>query len=509
VLKSFDNPILPGFYPDPSICRVGGDYYLVNSSFEYFPGVPLFHSRDLVHWRQLGHVLTRDSQLQLTGAQSSQGIFAPTIRHHRGTFYLVTTNVSAGGNFFVTATDPAGPWSDPIWLSEPEFGMDPSLYFAPDGRVYYTRHGGREHGGAYQAEIDTKTGKLLRDAQLIWSGTGGVWPEGPHLYAIGGRYYLMLAEGGTSTGHRITMARAPAPFGPFESYAGNPLLTHSNLPKQPIQATGHGDLVQAEDGRWWIVLLGIRRWDGAHHHLGRETFLAPVRWNAEGWPVINEGAPIGLRMSAEHLPAAHPWPTPPARDDFDARVLGHDWNFVRNPQRDACSLEARPGFLRLRGSKVSLDDVGSPAFVGRRQRHLRASVRAPLDFAPRSDGERAGLALRANENNHHELILTGAPGERRAQSWTRILGRSTLVAEARVPDGPVELRVEAFPDRYQLSVVAAGKAHALGQAPTAPLSSEAAGGFTGVYVGMFATTRDTPPMPSADFDWFEYVPGTA
>ena len=253
----YENPILPGFYPDPSICRVGADYYLVTSSFEYFPGIPISHSRDLVHWRQLGHVLARPSQLSLAGIASSQGIFAPTIREHDGTFYVVSTNVSGGGSFLVTARDPAGPWSDPIWIHEAEFTMDPSLSFTPDGRALYLRHGGGEHGGAYQAELDLATGRLLGEPQLLWRGTGGIWPEGPHLYAIDGRQYLLLAEGGTSTGHRVTIARSQSPYGPFEPDPDNPVLTHADRPEEPIQATGHADLVQTEAGDWWMVLLGI------------------------------------------------------------------------------------------------------------------------------------------------------------------------------------------------------------------------------------------------------------
>src|SRR5882724_8476694 len=190
--RTFRNPILAGFYPDPSVCRVGDDYYLVTSSFEYFPGVPIFHSRDLVHWRPIGHCLTRASQLPLQNAKSSQGIFAPTLRYRDGTFYMVTTNISGGGIFYVTATDPSGPWSEPVWLREAHGWMDPSLLFDDDGKVYYTRHDGGEHGGIVQAELEIETGKLLGEPRLIWKGTGGVWPEGPHLYKIGTYYYLLI-----------------------------------------------------------------------------------------------------------------------------------------------------------------------------------------------------------------------------------------------------------------------------------------------------------------------------
>ncbi len=501
----FANPILPGFYPDPSVCRVGDDYYLATSSFEYFPGVPIFHSRDLIHWRQIGHALTRDSQLALGSAASSQGIFAPTLRYHQGTFYLVTTNVSEGGSFYVTSSDPAGPWSDPVWLREQSFGMDPSLFFDDDGRVYYTRHGGLERGGAYQAELDLATGRLDADARQIWAGTGGVWPEGPHLYKKDGRYYLMISEGGTSTDHMITIARANSPFGPFEPYANNPILSHRHRASEPIQATGHGDLVQTQSGSWWLVFLGVRRWDGEHHHLGRETFLAPVEWNADGWPVVNGNAPIALQMSATGLPPRSPWPPEPPRDELDGPQLAFAWNFLRNPRSGSWSLEERSGFLRLHGSRASLDELASPAFVGRRQKHHTSAASARLEFSPTSEGQRAGVTVRANEANHYDLIITQIGGERRAQLWTRVLARATLVAEQPVAAGAIELLVAAFPDHYEFSYGQDGTPpRLLGSAPTAPLSTESAGGFTGVYFGMFASTASAEPMPPADFDWFEY-----
>jgi xylan 1,4-beta-xylosidase len=504
----FHNPVLSGFYPDPSICRVGGDYYLATSSFEYFPGVPIFHSRDLVHWRQIGHALTRPSQLGLAGARSSQGIFAPTLREHAGVFYLVTTNVSGGGSFYVQARDPAGPWSEPVWLREDAFTMDPSLLFDEDGRVYYTRHGGGERGGVYQAELELATGKLLEPALQIWAGTGGVWPEGPHLYRVNGTYYLLISEGGTSVGHMLTVARSRSAFGPFEACPHNPILTHRERPNEPIQATGHGDWVQTPDGHWWIVFLGIRRWDGQHHHLGRETFLAPMEWSSEGWPIIHGGEPIRLQMSSESLPlrTAEPRAQWPERDEFDGSELALLWNFVRNPAPGSWSLSERPGYLRLHGTQASLDQVSSPAFVGRRQQHLRCRAATRLLFQPEHSAERAGLALRANEDNHHELVVTGDGSERRVQLWTRIQGTSILVAERTAASGAIVLAIEAFADRYELSFSDERGAQALGSAPTAPLSSESAGGFTGVYIGMFATTAQAGVMPPADFDWFEYAP---
>jgi alpha-N-arabinofuranosidase len=502
--------VIPGFYPDPSVVRVGEDYYLATSTFEYFPGVPIFHSRDLVHWRQIGHALTRPSQVPLTQAQSSGGIYAPTLRHSNGTFYLITTNISGGGNFFVTTRDPAGEWSERTLIAgdTSSGGIDPSLFFDDDGKVYFTRHGGGERGGIYQAEINISTGRLAAQPSLVWAGTGNIWPEGPHLYKINGTYYLMIAEGGTGTGHRETIARATSPMGPYEAYAGNPILTHANQNQLPIKATGHADLVQLPDGTFWMVFLGIRQWDGMHQHLGRETFLAPVTWNAAGWPVVNGGRPIALEMSTAGLPPQQAPAQLLTRDDFAATRLALPWNFLRNPSASSWSLSARPGFLRLSGTRTSLDLVGSPAWVGRRQQHFRVRVSASLEFRPDAAGQEAGLTIRANENYHYDLAVTRVGSERRVQLRTRVAGATTVVSDSAVPDGTVTLIIDAREDRYDFSIAAPSTAapRSLGTAPTVPLSSEVAGGFTGVYFGMYAFAGNADTMPPADFDWFDYQP---
>jgi alpha-N-arabinofuranosidase len=503
----YRNPVVPGFHPDPTVCRNGDDYYLANSTFEYFPGVPIFHSKDLVHWRQVGHALTRPSQLPLAGLRSSQGIYAPTLRCPNGHFYLVTTNVGGGGHFIVHASDPAGPWSDPVWIKG-QGGIDPSLLFDDDGKVYLTREDGGEHGGVSQVEIDPGSGQAIGETRRIWNGTGGIWPEGPHLYKVNGWYYLLIAEGGTSYGHSITMARAKSPWGPFEAAPGNPVLTHRDSPSLPLQAVGHADLVQTPAGKWFMVLLGVRPVN-RQHHLGRETLLAPVEWTADGWLKVNGGAALSESMTAAGLPAPHPWPAAPRRDDFHGPTLGLDWNFVRGPGDGLWSLRERPGSLRLKGSQVSLDDVGTPAFIGRRQEHFDVRVATLLDFAPASAGQSAGLALRMNEDNHYQLLVAGAEaGKGRViRLVTRVKGVTTLVREAPIGAGKVELSVRAWPDRYVFGYrVGNARASDFGSAPTAPLSSEQAGGFTGVYIGMVAQRVDSAPMPPADFEWFDYQP---
>lgn len=504
--STYTNPILSGFYPDPSICRVGDDYYLVNSTFEYFPGVPIFHSKDLVHWKQIGHCLTRKSQLPLDKAAASAGIFAPTLRYYDGTFYMVTTNVSGGGNFYVTAKNPAGPWSEQIWIKDGG-GIDPSLFFDDDGKVYYTRHEGMGDGFIAQAQIDINTGKLEGQLHNIWRGTGGIWPEGPHLYKINGQYYLMIAEGGTSYDHMVTVARSDSPFGPFESNPGNPILTHRNRPNHAIQALGHADMVETPDG-WWMVCLGIRPQGGQFHHLGRETFLAPVSWQ-KGWQVVNGNGSIELTMTPPKL-KSHPFPKEPVRDDFEGDKLALQWNFLRNPYDNVWSLTARRGYLRLNGSEISLNDQDSPAFVGRRQTELGCRFSVKLDFAPKSDNEEAGIVVRANEKNHYDIGLTIKDGKRKAFFRTVLGGKTPNSIEyIDVPDGDIILSVKALPLTYEFFCQSPDSPVInLGKALTGELSSEKAGGFTGVYFGMYATGNGQKNTNPADFDYAEYEPET-
>jgi alpha-N-arabinofuranosidase len=505
--QEYRNPVIRGFHPDPSICRNGDDYYLATSTFEYFPGVPIFHSKDLINWRKIGHALTRTSQLNLDGRKSSKGIFAPTLRCGNGQFYMITTDMEGAGNFIVHTRDPAGPWSEPIKVQEPSFHMDPSLLFDDDGKVYYTRHEGNERGGIVQAEIDVATGQLKGELKRIWNGTGGVWPEGPHLYKINGWYYLLIAEGGTSYDHTVTMARAKTPWGPFEAAPNNPVFTHRDRPDLPLQATGHADLVQTPEGRWFMVMLGIRP-VGRDHHLGRETLLAPVEWTGDGWLKVNGGAPLSESMRVAGLPPRHPWPKAPVRDDFDARTLGLEWTFVRGPGEGLYSLTAKPGTLRLKGNQVSLSEIGTPAFIGRRQTELHARAATLLDFAPTSAEQSAGLALRMNEDHHYQLLVSGSGKGRTIRLLTRVKGETAVLREAPIGAGEVKLAVRAYPDRYVFAYrVGNGKAvDVFGQAPTQPLSSENAGGFTGVFIGMVAHGAGGAAMPPADFEWFDYEP---
>jgi alpha-N-arabinofuranosidase len=498
------NPILPGFHPDPSICRVGHDYYLATSSFEYFPGVPIFHSRDLVHWRALGHALTRKSQLNLDQAWISGGIYAPTLRYHDGLFYLTTTNIDDGGNFLVTARDPSGPWSDPVWINQP--GIDPSLFWDDDGTCYYTTSS-REDGRCRiaQSVIDPTTGTLLRPVRDLWEGTGGHGPEGPHLFKRDGFYYLLIAEGGTEWGHMATVARSRSPWGPWESCPHNPILTHRST-GEPIQCVGHADLVEDPQGNTWLVCLGVRP-IGYHavHILGRESFLAPVCWK-EGWPIAGRGGRLCLRQDLPALPPPHPWPQT-ATDPFSGPHLGPEWNFIRNPEAHRYSLALRPNTLTLFGGPQDLDNMFWPTWVGRRQQHLACLAAVTLDFQPTRPGEEAGLTVFQNYGHHYEI------GLRRTAKGTecftrRRIGSLVSVTSARpAASGPIRLEIRCDGQIYTLSASTEGGALApLDTGEARYLSTEVGGRFTGVYFALYAHGSGQNAEAPANFSAFTYHP---
>ncbi|RCX16749.1 alpha-N-arabinofuranosidase [Fontibacillus phaseoli] len=520
---SYSNPVLPGFYPDPSIARARDDFYLVCSSFEYFPGVPIFHSRDLIHWEQIGHVLDRTSQLDLAGRKSSDGIYAPTLRYQDGTFFMITTDVRGIGNFYVTATDPAGPWSDPILV--PYGGIDPSLFFDDDGKVYVTAQQGVDYNShVIQYEIDIATGKALSEPVVIWRGDGGPWTEGPHLYKINGMYYIMTASGGTAKDHREIIGRSSSPYGPFELY-GQPILTHRSI-EHPIQYLGHADLVEDGNGDWWAVFLGVRLVDSGYSVLGRETFLAPVTWNEAGWPMIdnNEGT-VNLNMSVSGVPeqdlAASPMPEMEgylgpkgiagarvlgSKDDFESDELGLAWTFLRSPMEGSWSLAERAGWLALHGQAAGLSDLGRTTFVGRRQQHVQAAYSTCLQFSPQ-DGEEAGLCARRDEHAHYEIALKRVNGRNVVTALLTIRGETHAAGEVQVDGNQIWLKIEADVTAYTLFYSLGGQNWSrLAIGPARALSPEDFVNkmcFTGVVIGLYASGNGKPSSGPAYFDWFE------
>ncbi|MDQ0885116.1 xylan 1,4-beta-xylosidase [Paenibacillus sp. V4I9] len=519
-METFRNPILAGFYPDPSICRVREDYYMVTSTFEYFPGVPIFHSKDLVHWRQIGHVLDRPSQLNLDGIPASRGIYAPTLRYHEGVFYMITTLTERvpGGreNFFVTATDPAGPWSDPYWLDDAP-GIDPSLFFDDDGKVYYTGNrvppSGQQylkHMEIWLQELDLETKQLVGPKLSLWDGAlkQAHAQEAPHLYKVGGYYYLLIAEGGTGFTHAVTIARSESLTGPYEVCKRNPILTHRHLGKQHgITNVGHADLVRTQTGEWWMVCLASRPYGGYYRNMGRETFLVSVDWE-DDWPLVNPGKGIiEWEMPKPNLPEAR-WPALPACDHFDAPALEHRWNFIRTPRGEFCSLSERPGYLRLRLKSESISEVGNPSFVGRRQQDISYAVRTKLEFAPGTIKERAGLVLLQNHNFQYRLECgLDDESQREVRLVSRIAGEEMVLARRSIDTSQLYLRVEAIGQslRFDYAAEAEQWQHLAEDIDGTILSTDTAGGFTGAYIGLFASSNGESGVNHADFDYFEYI----
>ncbi len=389
------NPVLSGFNPDPSIVRVGSDYFLATSSFEYLPGIPIYRSQDLRSWQLIGNVATRPGQLDVAGVATGLGAWAPTLRFHDGRFWLVITVVGQGCVVF-TAADPAGPWSDPVQFQEVQ-GIDPDLTWDEDGTCYLTFSGlmvasgeisgGYQHMGIQQVRVDPYTGEVLEQPRSLWFGTGLMFPEAPHLYRIGAYWYLMIAEGGTERGHCVSIARSSSPMGPFEGCPRNPVLSARST-NRPIQNTGHGDLVQTPQGEWVMICLGMRTRSGtrAFSPMGRETFATNLAWE-DGWPVVD---PVIL---------SDPAPQWTERDDFDGAALAPSWLGIRRFPHEVSSLTARPGWLTLEGEGTTMADL-RPVFVGQRQRHEHVLITTRADVF---EGV-GGLALRIDEHQFVDVV---------------------------------------------------------------------------------------------------------
>lgn len=500
----FRNPILAGYYPDPAILRTGRDFYLVNSTFTHTPGLPIFHSRDLVTWRQIGNAIDRPGMFDFSGLEVSRGIFAPDLSFHKGRYYLVGTCVDCGGNFVMTARTPAGPWSAPVWLPTVE-GIDPSLFFDDDGRAWLINNRAPEgtplyegHRALWIERFDPVALKMMGNPKLVVNGgidlsKKPIWIEGPHIYKVGGKYYLCAAEGGTSVNHSQVILRADRVDGPYvPAPAGvNPILTQRDLDParpDPITSAGHADLVQLADGSWWATFLATRPYEGNLYNIGRETFLLPVAWR-DGWPIIlDKGKTIPVTLPRP-LPADKAAPPQTGsfswRDEFDGAKLGMAWMTMRG-----APVRIGNGALLLDARRDGISDLGKPAFAGRRQQHRVATVATQLDFAPR-EGESAGLAAIQNDDN----FLTVALARRSGKLAVRVARRAgkddpregVTVAETPVAAGPLELRIRTKDGRYSFDMRAGGEWTTLAADVDAThLSTEKAGGFVGTLIGPFA-----------------------
>lgn len=520
------NPILRGFYPDPSVCRVGKDFYLVNSTFSYVPGVPVFHSQDLVNWVQIGNVLERPSQLPLEMAEVSRGIFAPTIRYNNGTFYMITTNIDNGGNFFVTATDPAGPWSDPVWLKAPEGqdgGIDPSLFFEGD-KCYYV--GQRQKPDAkffgdcevWIQELNLETGELIGETTSLYSGSMKecVWVEGPHIYHIGDYYYITCAEMGTCFEHSVSVARSKNLFGPYENFKCNPLLTHRHLGKKSvIQNIGHGDLVDTEDGQWYLIMLGTRPIDGITE-LGRETFIAEVIWE-DGWPVVNPGIGQVQLEQPINLPEVNDLPGVKSfekeinirfGEKLDPRLMT-----FRHPTEGMYQTESETEVSLKPAIATPSDRDKNCSYIGIRQQsyqfHLEIKVN-PFESA----ATKGGLLYIHGDDNYITFMVSNVDGNQvvEALKYEKPVNSPdpTVVTKlgelnlGKIWDGasgePIVLSIEGDIRNATLCVNEEIVAEGI---DTKFLSSELAGGFVGCTFGPYAVTTDEADAPRVHFkDWY-------
>lgn len=509
----FQNPILAGFYPDPSITRAGDAFYMVTSSFAYFPGVPIFKSTDLVNWQSLGYVLDRPEQVNLVNAGVSRGIFAPAIRFHNGTFYMITTLVDAGGNFIVTATDPAGPWSDPIFLPEID-GIDPSMFFDDDGKVYITHNGPppgeplyEGHRAIWMWEYDPKAQKVVKESQRLLVNGGvdlskqPIWIEAPHIYKINDWYYLLCAEGGTAEDHSEVVFRAKNLTDDFVPFKQNPILTQRDLDpkrKNPIATAGHADIVQTPAGEWWAVFLATRNYDTEFFNTGRETFLLPVTWK-DGWPTIlpaeteipwQPKKPQGLKptSNAAKLTGNFIW-----QDDFSGSELGFEWNLLRTSSEKPYELTPGGG-VTLKARATSMADSTQPAFIGRRQQHQTYSSSTRLEL-PLQQNIKAGIIAFQSEQAHYFL------GVEKTSNGYRVFLESaaqSLPAETKSVDLAeadfVDLKIVGDQASISFYFRPAGKDDwqaVVEKLDATVLSTQKAGGFVGSYLGLHARLDNT------------------
>lgn len=522
--QTLTNPILAGFYPDPSICRAGNDYYLINSTFAYYPGLPVFHSRDLLNWELIGHAMDRPEQLDLEGAGVSRGLFAPAISYHNGLFYIVCTEVSKLGNFVITAKDPAGPWSNPVKLPQVN-GIDPSLFFDDDGKAYIVYNSippdnKPQYDGHRTIRIygfDSEKLQVTGEEKILVNGGTDmtkkpVWIEGPHIYQKDGWYILMCAEGGTGYNHSEVVFRSRSVLGPYIPWEKNPILTQRQLDlgrKDPVTTTGHADLVEDPQGNWWGVFLGCRPYEGDYYNTGRETFMAPVIWK-EGWPVFDLG---GEQVKYQYPFSAINKHEGDAfngnylfRDEFKTGFLNRRYSFLRTVRDKWYLFTDPPGALDIRVRPETCGGRYNPSFIGFRQPHLRGIVSLSLQFDPVQANEQAGLLLFQNEKHYYffaQSIKQGIPVLQLWQADSLLLELpikrkkgSALCLKAEAKGGTYDFYYAVKKNRWK--AMAAGIDGKF-------LSTKTAGGFVGTLYAMYATSNGKVSANTARFDWFECV----
>ncbi|WP_158826594.1 glycoside hydrolase family 43 protein [Mucilaginibacter lacusdianchii] len=522
------NPILAGFYPDPSIVRVNTDYYLVNSTFAYFPGIPVFHSKDLKNWKQIGNVVERPTQMDFLGDRVTRGLFAPAINYHKGLFYITCTQIDHRGNFVMTAKNPAGPWSDPVWLPQVQ-GIDPSLFFdrdkayivynadAPDNKPLYAGH-----RTIRAFEFDPVENKVKGENQILVNGgvdisKKPVWIEGPHIMKVGNWYYLYAAEGGTSINHSEVVFRSKSALGPYVPYENNPILTQRGLPedrKNPITSAGHAEFVNGPDGKTYAVFLAVRPYEGNYYNTGRETFIAPVKWQNE-WPVINPNFREIQYQYTFGFPEKKQENTPPQSGNFSYITRfekGLDKSFLFLRTHDAAWYKtSRKNGLVMRLKSETCMEKGHPAFIAKRQQHTTCTAATSLKFTATKPEEKAGLLAFQDENHFYFICKSiddsGSPLVQLFKG-TNSEKSMDLLEEVRLPNKQqvVDLKILADGAKYSFEYTSPnGTWIALKKDVDGKhLSTQVAGGFVGSVFALYATSSGTSSSNTATFRSFTY-----
>lgn len=536
--KTFCNPIIKGGYPDPSVCRVGDMYYMVTSSFYYFPGLPVFQSRDLVHWEQIGNAIFRPEQLDFRNCDSSEGLWAATIRYHEGTFYIINTLDVQGRtyryNYIVTAKDPAGPWSDAV-IIEGADGIDPSLFFDRDGKMWYCSNLIPEdlkfpyHKVIYACELDSETFQIRGEKHIIFDSNVDhtLFTEAPHIYEINGMYYLMTASGGTQTNHCVNIYRSETLLGSYEPCPRNPIVTNRNVRlnnELGIAVVGHGDLIETQNGEWYMVLLGIRPYQkyiedydrylprmwirepdrnkDAQFNLGREVCMIPMAWDYDNWPIVDNHN--GMVNPVERKPDLEEW-RPPFKsrvDNFEDPKLDMIWCMRRPVKTPFYTLTERPSYLRLYGNDAKAEDTRTQALLVRRQQHNYFEAAVAMEFEPEKEGEEAGMIVTQNDRYAIMAVKEKLEGMLFVTAYQIVNGKRELIMRKPVELGRMYLFIEGSTGQYHLYYGNSEREKKIlaTDIDGSILSTVVADGFVGTYVGMYVSGSGT----HADFDWFRY-----
>lgn len=505
----FLNPILAGWYPDPAITDDGnGNFYMVHSTFAYYPGIPVFHSKDLVNWKQVGNVIHRPDQVELIGRGVSEAIFAPDISYDNGTFYLTCTLVAGKGNFVMTAEDPAGPWSDPVWLPE-VLGIDPGLFFDDDGRSYMVYNSDAPnnepeydgHRTIRMIEFDKQNLKTIGDDRILVNGgvdfsTQPIWAEGPRIYKLNGYYYLMTAEGGTAVNHSEMIYRNRDIHDEFIPYEENPILTQRHLDpnrENPITSAGHADIVQHPNGDWYGIFLAVRPYEGDFYNTGRETFLTPVKW-VDDWPIFDLGGeeiqysyplPAGVEIDSTLRPLNGNFTY---EENFNDDELPFSWMMLRNPETEWYDLEKYEQGIVLKTRPETVEERVNPSFLGHRQQHLKGEASLAIQFTAQEENEKAGFLAYQNEDHYYYAAVSVKDDLPVVQLYKA----AELLESVALENGEdeIEFRINFENDKYSFEYKTQGAWNNLGgELDGKYLSTKTAGGFVGVTMGPYTTSN--------------------